>query len=505
MALREPPPKTEFWDLLDVSRVPGADGVSSFLQQVLERCLPAFGASRASVFLRTGSAGAYSLAACTGQRTGVLKNATIRAGSGVAGTAIELEQPMLVLDPKDKAALARRVSASRDEIGSSIVVPLVTPESGCLGVLNLSRNANLAPFSEGDVAQVAGIARQLALAVANARLFDEMEGTRRRLGAVIENLAVAVVVLSADGTLAEVNPEAESRLGARSGETLRNWLERLPEILGVAVEEAVMGARAGRVYRRQVRREEQAWTVTASPMPDGGANVAIEDASEHFAAEQELARTRRLAEIGQMTAAIAHEIRNPLTGIRSAAQMVREAPEQSAEFARIIEEETLKLNALCEEFLEFARPLALRLASVDLAAVCGRVADRLHHQFEGARVSLHVQITANPPIIEADGSRLEQVLRNLLLNALQASAPGGTVRLRVREYGVVVEDDGIGMSEQTVSRLFTAFFTTRPNGTGLGLSTVRKIVEAHGWRVAVRSELGEGTRFTIRFHQKESN
>lgn len=221
-------------------------------------------------------------------------------------------------------------------------------------------------------------------------------------------------------------------------------------------------------------------------------------------AQDELSRIRRLAEIGQMAAAIAHEIRNPLTGIRGAAQVIRDDPAQAHEFAGIIEAEVVKLDALCDGFLEFARPMRLNRKPTKLEDALRPVLTRLERQFVSAGVALQSSFDPGAPIIRFDALRIEQVALNLVLNALQATPPGGTVHVRTDGAGFTVEDDGEGMDADTKSMLFTPFFTTRPNGTGLGLSNVKKVLDAHNARIEVFSKPGEGSQFTVSFPEGAS-
>ncbi len=447
-----------------------------------------------------GTSDVYDLAATAGRESRVPVGARwggggvggISAGSGVAGASVELNKPLLVSDPSQNTLLVGRVKGARKDIGSSIVVPLVTPESGPIGVLNLSRGAADLQFDEADVARVESLARHVALAVSNARFFARLnealaqaDAERAKLAAVLEHLGVAVLVVGSEGETAHRNPQAERLLG-----------EGAPAALAHAVSEALRHA----PDRKRAHDEEtgRAWSLVAAPLPGGGATVAIEEITEHLRSARELARVRRLAEIGQMTAAVAHEVRNPLTSIRSAAQMIALAPEQAPEFAQMVEEEVLKLDALCEEFLAFARPLALRLRTVRLEDLVRQVAEGHRKQFVDAGVALEIEISPNVPKINADPPRVEGVVRNLLLNALQACGPGGTVRLSVGSDGFVVEDTGCGMPAESLERLFTPFFTTKAQGTGLGLSNVRKTVEAHGGEIEVRSEMGKGSRFEVR-------
>ncbi|MES1227527.1 MAG: ATP-binding protein, partial [Armatimonadota bacterium] len=211
----------------------------------------------------------------------------------------------------------------------------------------------------------------------------------------------------------------------------------------------------------------------------------------------------RLAEIGQMTAAIAHEIRNPLTGIRSAAQAVRQHPELADDLLGLIDEEVTKLNLLCEDFLEFARPLHVELRPTRLAEVTNKVVHLLKPDFQAAGVNLELRIERDDSPVQADSRRVEQVLHNLLRNALRATSKGKNVKVSVSGPVVVVEDEGTGMDDQEVARLFSPFFTTKANGTGLGLCNVRKIVDAHSGTIGVESRLGQGSRFTVEFSRRK--
>lgn len=216
-----------------------------------------------------------------------------------------------------------------------------------------------------------------------------------------------------------------------------------------------------------------------------------------FASSREYDRLKRLAEVGQMTAAIAHEIRNPLTGILAAAKMIQEAPELADEMAEIIEDETIKLNQLCDEFLDFARPLRLELEIVDLTEVVKTTTKLLKQDFEEAEVGL--SIAGSKAIKTLDRRRIEQVVRNLVRNALQATPKGGKVGVNVFDWGFSVQDSGEGMNEEAQAKLFSPFFTTKAGGTGLGLSVVQKIVASHGGRIGVTSQVGEGTTFEVVF------
>lgn len=506
MRAREDLSDRDVWSLFDVSWASESGGLDGYMRALLNRCAHWFEATGASIFLRQEN-GVYVLAAKRGLGSRLPPDVKVVPGAGIAGASIESGEPLLVSDPRENARLEGKVMA-RADIGSSMVVPLMTPESGCIGVVNLSRKRGMPEFDLDDLRQAKSFARHLALGVSNARLFARMnQATMQarmhhdKLRAVIDRLVVGVIVLNRYGEVTECNPEAVAWLGAspKDGSQWFDLLDSLRPSLAEPFEEVVTGALEGVATRRRAHDPEsdRAWSLTASPMPDGGATLAIHEVTVFERTQRELEQTKRLAEIGQMTAAIAHEIRNPLTGIRSAAQFLGKNPDAGEEFAGIIEEEAVKLNSLCDQFLEFARPLSLHVEQVTLADIVRKIASLHAADFEEKEVRLEVQIPDRGPMIKGDPVRLEQICRNLALNALQACEPGGTVELIVNEEGFEVRDNGCGMPEEVRERVFAPFFTTKPAGTGLGLSNVRKIVDAHGGSIEVDSRVGVGTTFRV--------
>lgn len=500
--------------LFDVSRASDEGGFDAHLQHILERCLRWFSASGISVFIRQDDTDEFILAAKLGADSKVPTGARLRSGEGIAGACIAAGEPMIVKDPADSPLLHGRVQP-RTDIGSAMVIPLIAKESGCIGVLNVSRRVQEPAFSSADLFQAGPLAQYIAMAVSNARLFagmnDAVAQTRSlnlKLDAIIASLGVGVVVTGRDGAVERCNPEAEALLmtALPNGSTLSKKLAHGPAGLRHTILKGLKRAQLGKRHTERAHDEDsgKAWSVVASPLPGGGATIAIQDVSSHEKALHELDRVRRLAEIGQMTAAIAHEIRNPLTGIRSAAQIVQGAPGELSEFGKIIEREALKLNELCDEFLDFARPLNLSLKRLDLVEILQRVCNEYTASAERACLQLRLIMDGRSPKIRGDLVRVEQVCRNLVLNAIQASRPGGIVEVSLLRGKLVVQDQGQGIENELVQKLFTPFFTTKPNGTGLGLSNVRKIVDAHGWRINVQSQPGRGTRFEVLFQEQQA-
>lgn len=497
----------EILSLFVVDATQQGHGLDDYLLEVLKRCSEWFHTSGASIFIEAEEPRQYILAAKHGSGVKTPDGATISFGKGIAGAAMEQGTPVIVTDPGIEGVKKRK------DIGSSLIVPLIewrsdisttSPETHCVGVLNLARSVDEPIFDANDLHLAETIGRQIALAVGNAKLFSESKHLGDTLRTVLSHIGFGLISVSGEDRITHINSEAVLTLDKipTNFQTIFDYCNSLQPHFAESIREVITEARCGEKARKRLYVEGRTWVFTATELPSKGCIVVLQDVTEIEGAQREFERVRRLAEVGQMTASIAHEIRNPLTGIRSAAKMIQEDASLAAEFAEIIETESVKLSKLCDEFLEFARPLRLELTECTIADLCDRVISLARPQFEEAGVKLLCDYAdANKPM-QMDLRRIEQVIRNLVINALQATAKGGEVIVQAFGETLVVSDTGSGMDEATVVRLFSPFFTTKPQGTGLGLSTVRKILDAHEARIKVTSVVGQGTRFVIRFNQE---
>ena len=216
-----------------------------------------------------------------------------------------------------------------------------------------------------------------------------------------------------------------------------------------------------------------------------------------------LGQSEKLAVLGQLATAIAHEVRNPLAVIRSAAQDLGEAPrtaDAAARACQFIVEETDRLAHVVNALLAFARPMTVVPRPTALTELCDRATLLAHSTLETKAVRL-VRGTVPAVVIAADADLLCQVLLGLLANGADAAGAGGEVTLDARAVDghieVAVSDTGPGIPRELRERIFEPFFTTRVHGTGLGLAVAKQIVEAHGGRIAVGERVGGGARVTV--------
>ena len=224
-------------------------------------------------------------------------------------------------------------------------------------------------------------------------------------------------------------------------------------------------------------------------------------------AEAEVRRSDRLAALGQLTAGLAHELRNPLATMKTSAEMLARTVDRenavAKEMASYIATEVDRTNSLITRFLDFARPQHLRVATGELAAMIDRAVERFDREKSGAAATVSVYKNYSPdiPSLAFDAELMERVVSNLLLNAAQASPPDSVVTVKTRlldsNVEIAVIDRGSGIDPKNLESIFNPFFTTKSDGVGLGLAVVSKIVDEHGGQITVESTPGEGTVFRV--------
>jgi two-component system, NtrC family, sensor histidine kinase HydH len=220
-------------------------------------------------------------------------------------------------------------------------------------------------------------------------------------------------------------------------------------------------------------------------------------------AEAQVRRADRLAALGQLTAGLAHELRNPLGTMKTSAEMLARSVGQENDVARemagYISDEVDRTNSLITRFLDFARPQHLRLEATGLHALLDQAIARFEK--ETKRVSVFKNYSPEVPPVRLDCELMERVISNLLSNAAQASPAGGVVTVKTRLVNKSVEisiiDRGVGIEARNLESIFNPFFTTKPDGVGLGLAICSKIVSEHGGEIAVESVPGEGSVFRV--------
>jgi len=331
-----------------------------------------------------------------------------------------------------------------------------------------------------------------------------------------------MAVVDDEGLVRHWNPSLAALLGRPASAALGDGFERvLPPALHPHVRRALAtggkggGVRAFRVRVPKAGEGELSLNFSATTLigPDGpdGLLLSLDDVTDQARLEQQLIQQDRLASVGMLAAGVAHEVNTPLTGISSYAQIILEEAKEGDPRRPVLEKivvQAERASRIARGLLSISRPggeEGVSLGPVDLFDLAEETVGLLGSQTRSAGAAVRVESPGDAIVASADRPRLQQVLMNLLLNALDAVQPGGEVVIRALVDAadhpcLEVQDDGVGISDEVRDRIFDPFFTTkeRGRGTGLGLSISYAIVREHGGRLEVNSEPGRGTLLRIK-------
>ncbi len=332
------------------------------------------------------------------------------------------------------------------------------------------------------------------------RLHQKLESSTHTFQSIVSSIPEGLIFISSDGSIEWFNPAATHLTGVFFSSPLPFWEYFTDDFFGFSMRIALKEESLRRRIILTLPSSSREVEVSASPVHAKGLILLLRDLTDQRQLEQALARNDRLKELGEMAAALAHEIRNPLGGIQGFASLLhqdlKDIP-QLQEMAASIVEGTRTLNRLVTNVLAYARPLELHLTMVDLVRL---VEETLFFAKMISSIPCHFEKPSSSLFVQADGELLKMALLNLLQNAFHASPPEGVISLFFREKDdnilLSVSDQGIGVPEETQEKIFLPFFTTKAGGTGLGLSETQKILHAHGGTVEVHSD--KGATFTLK-------
>jgi len=351
--------------------------------------------------------------------------------------------------------------------------------------------------------------------VANAVNISRLRNLKNFNETVLENINSGVLTTDNNGGVVFLNGRALEILGETAGMNLR-------------FDELFMNPLStGSLFEHLVNGEGKSMSLEGTmALPDGGTIpvrlnttviemddyhgrtivVIFEDLTEQKTMEEELRRADRLRSLGELSAGVAHEIRNPLTGIATTAQVLKEklsGRDEEIEYIDVILQEIKRLDDIINNLLIFARPLTPDPVELSIVNVLSESLQLLEEEAAGRGVALRLENELEDDACLLDGDQIKQVALNLVLNGLQACRDGGEIVISIHEtenparIGIEFSDTGEGITVEAADKLYNPFFTTRSEGTGLGLSISRKIIESHNGTIRHESEPGKGTRFLV--------
>jgi two-component system sensor kinase FixL len=347
-------------------------------------------------------------------------------------------------------------------------------------------------------------------------LEDQLRASEAKWRAVIDSAIDGIIVIDARGAIEAFNPAAARMFGYVEAEVVGQNVKILmpspyhDEHDGylshymTTGEARIIGKGRDVTGRRKDGSTFPLHLSVGETISDGERRFTgiLHDLTERVALEARLREQNALAKLGEMAAVIAHEVKNPLAGIRGAVQVIggrlpagnTDAPMMKEIVARID-----SLSAMMKDLLLFAKPPAPKRQPTDLAALVRMTADLLKTDHEARNVA--VEVTGSAPPVRADAEMLKMVIQNLLINGAHAMHGRGTIRVEVEAFGsgcrISIADDGPGIAPEIRDKIFTPFFTTKHRGTGLGLPTAKRFIEAHNGAITVECPPSGGTIVTI--------
>jgi len=326
---------------------------------------------------------------------------------------------------------------------------------------------------------------------------------------IIQSSSNGLITTGLDGRIALVNPSAEKLLERPEYELVG---QRVSDLFQDTLPQPESGVVHGEVRFVAPNEYRKTFRVIASELtvPDRGIVgyvYTLDDLTQVRRLEREVRVQDRLAAVGRLSAAIAHEVRNPLTSIAGCASLLAEMPDLNEEHRRLLQivtRESERLNGIITDFLAYSRAKKYAFDNVDLIPLLEDTLTLLEHRLEAQNLAIRVQrqYSVDKAFAQADGDRMKQVFWNFCENALRAMGKSGSLTVGIEQLGPDWEftfaDTGPGMSPQMIEKIFEPFQSQFEGGTGLGLAIVYQIVQAHEGKVFARSKQGQGCTFVLR-------
>lgn len=382
-----------------------------------------------------------------------------------------------------------------------------------IAYIGLGRTQNGDYLTSEDLQLLETVSDYVGIALENARLYRSLEqkaGEYQSLKDfsenIIESINVGVVVEDVDGRIVGWNRALERLTGRGRNQALGRLTE---EIIPADFLQRLSEHR--QLYRQQWNGLMVNFAATSLVDKSGatrGTLIIIDDITGRVRLEDQLIQSEKLTSIGLLAAGVAHEVNTPLAVISNYSQMLRKeiSPEDPRhKLLDKITKQTFRASEIVNNLLNFSRRNATEFGDVDVHQVINETLSLLDHQFKSARIAVERELNAEYPVIYGNAGKLQQVLLNLLVNARDAMAGGGELRIGTESLDskieVMVRDTGTGISREDIKKIYDPFFTTKAvgKGTGLGLSVSYGIVQEHGGNISVESAPGRGTAFRLEF------
>ncbi|NIA14329.1 MAG: PAS domain-containing protein, partial [Nitrospiraceae bacterium] len=432
-----------------------------------------------------------------------------------------------------KEILHRRPNATRTmiakhlaELDAFVCVPLQS-SSGIVGIVILGEKTSGDIYTVSDHVVFATIAGPLGTAIESVRLYAKLEKVNLHFSRILSNMRGGVVAVDNEGRVTTCNAAATEMLGAIE---IGQHLDGLDGTVADVLRRTIAGTISIGDFECVIvgpSGEDIPVAISYSSLRSRGngsygAMALIYDLTQLKRLERNVQRADRMSSIGTLAAGMAHEVKNPLVSIKTFTQLLLDRfddPDFRQTFVDVVPHEVDRIDTTVRGLLDFARPKPVQFAPQSLDPIIVKVLTLVENQTRKANVTVDLDLPGDRIRVHGDEQQLHQLFLNLFLNAVEAMGETGGGILTVRAYQdrallpgarmapfmlsdcvrIVVSDTGCGIDREHVDQLFTPFFTTKEEGSGLGLAVVHGIVAEHGGEIDVDSVVGSGTSFTVTF------
>ncbi|MDD5169416.1 MAG: ATP-binding protein, partial [Syntrophales bacterium] len=442
----------------------------------------------------------------------------MKIGEGIAGWVAEKGVPLLVGDVNEEPRYIEFIHG----VGSKLAVPLVS-EKNILGVLVVDSYKKSA-FSLDDLEILMVFTSHTAVVLDSVRLYEQVIAERNFAANILESSPNGIITIDENKKVRALNRKAEEILGIRRRNALNKKIHEVFECRGVLDllndtmdEQRIISNQELTITRKDGSTVILGFSSSLLKTDETGPAamiITIQDMTEIKRTEALIRQVDRLSSLGQLSAGIAHEIRNPLASINFNAQLLAKklvADKKTESIFKDTFEGIDRIKTLVKRILDFTKTGS---PSFRRGHIHDTVFDSLalvEPQIKKRGLHIKKSFAEDLPEVVFDPHQIQQVFVNLLMNAAESMANGGTIEIKsMLDCGrpdavhviVSISDYGCGISKENISKIFDPFFTTKPDGTGLGLSIVYKILEQHDTRIEVKSKDNRGTTFILHFPVK---
>ncbi|MFA5840218.1 MAG: histidine kinase N-terminal 7TM domain-containing protein [Candidatus Margulisiibacteriota bacterium] len=435
-----------------------------------------------------------------------------------------VRQESLGLEGEQSRKTLEEVRDEMTRLGISVWVPIISKKE-IIGIIALGDKLSGDIFSAEDIGLLGTLANQAAVALDNARLYDEVVNMKDYSEEILQSMVSGVLTTDFKGKIVTLNQMAEKICGRKFDEVVGRSCEEIWGKRG-SITEVVENSLKERTY---VNFEAGVASPARGLVPVSfsttllrdhtgrkiGVLLNIQDLTEVKELENKVRQADKLSALATMAAGMAHEIKNPLSSMKVLSQLMPikyEDPEFRGKLQEILPREINRIDRIVESLLGFARATALQFEKTNINEVIEENVKYFRDKAKETDIEIVTQY-AELPLIEVDRGQIPQVFSNLILNAIQAMPSGGKIMVStvpgkssegiLQNIKIQVTDSGYGIAEDMQKKLFDPFFTTKHGGTGLGLTISHSIIDGHRGYIDVESTVGKGTSFTITLPVKQ--